>query len=108
MSSTREIKIHRTYFLGNYKNIRIESGISSIPESLWTNPEAMDLFGSLLLIYVERDFRKYQALLGKVGEISLEESLALLNDMRDETYKEIQQLLQNGEAESNLEGEKDE
>lgn len=108
MSSKREIKVHRTYFLGNFKNIRIESGISNLPENLWTNPEAMDLFGSLLLIYVERDFRKYQALLGKVGEISLEESLALLNDMRDETYKEIQQLLQNGEAESDLEGDHNE
>lgn len=108
MSSKREIKVHRTYFLGQYKNIRIESGISSIPEDLWTNPEAMDLFGSLLLIYAERDFRKYQALLKKVGELSLEESLALLNDMRDETYREIQQLLQNGEAESDLEGDHNE
>lgn len=105
MSSQREIKVHRTYFLGQYKNIRIESGISSIPESLWTNPDAMDLLGSLLLIYAERDFRKYQELLKQVGELSLEESLALLNDMRDEVYREIQQLLQNGEAESDLEGE---
>jgi hypothetical protein len=108
MATERQIKIHRTYYLGQFKNIRIESGISSIPESLWVNPEAMDLLGSLLLIYVERDFRKYQALLEQVGTLSLEDSLALLDKMRDEVYKEVQQLLQNGEAESNLEGEQDE
>lgn len=93
----RQISIHRTYYLGSYKNIRIESGIDHIPQDLWTNPEAMDTFGNLLLIYAERDFRKYQKLLERVGELTLEESLAVLNDMRDETYREIQALLTNGE-----------
>jgi hypothetical protein len=95
--SERKISIHRTYFLGSYKNIRIESGIDHIPQNIWTNPEAMDTLGNLLLIYVERDFRKYQELLKKVGELDLEDSLALLNDMRDETYREVQALLANGE-----------
>jgi len=93
----RQISVNRTYFLGSYKNIKIQSGIDHIPQDIWTNPEAMDLLGNLLLIHAERDFRKYQELLKRVADISLEDSLALLNDMRDETYKEIQDLLANGE-----------
>lgn len=93
----RQISVHRTFFLGQYKNIRIESGIDHIPQDIWTNPKAMDLLGNLLLVHAERDFRKYQELLKRVGELSLEESLAVLNDMRDETYREIQELLANGE-----------
>lgn len=93
----RQISVNRTFYLGQFKNIKIESGVSHIPQHIWTNPKAMDLLGNLLLIHAERDFRNYQKLLKGIGDVSLEESLAILNDMRDETYKELQDLLVNGE-----------
>jgi len=106
--ANRNIDVQRTYFLGQFKNIKIGGATIDIPEHIWTNPEAMDVLSTLMLISVERDFRKYQELVGKLSGLSLEDSLAALNNMRNETYREIQKLLLDGEMEDNLEGEQDE
>lgn len=95
----RRIDYNRTYFLGQFKNLKINHALEGLPEHIWTNPDAMDLLSYSLLIATERDFRRYQLLVKEVGELTLEDGLAYLSDLRDETYKEIQKLLKNGETE---------
>lgn len=106
--ANREINVQRTYYLGQFKNIKFGGAVLDLPKRIWMNPEAMDLLGTLMLVSVERDFRKYQDLIRSLAGMSLEESLASLNGMRDETYREIQKLLTDGEVKNNLEGEEDE
>ncbi len=96
----RRIDYNRTYFLGQFKNLKINHALEDLPEHIWTNPDAMDLLSYSLLIATERDFRRYQILVKEVGELTLEDGLAYLSDLRDETYKEIQNLLKNGEEEN--------
>jgi hypothetical protein len=92
----RTISIERLYSLGNYKNIKLVNLIDKIPESILANPEAMATLQFLLMVAVETDFRRYQKLNQEIGGMSLEESLEKLSEMRDDTYKAIQDLLQNG------------
>lgn len=96
---TRTIRYDRTFFLGQYKNIKVYHSLDNVPDKLWLNPEAVEKLSTLLLLAVERDFRRYQQLNKEIGGMSLEESLAYLNELRDETYKEIQEILQNGDTE---------
>jgi hypothetical protein len=93
----RKISIERLYSLGNYKNIKLGNVIDGIPQELWVRPEVMGSLQFLLMLAVEVDFRRYQKLNQEIGGLSLEESLEKLSDMRDDTYREIQDLLQNGE-----------
>jgi hypothetical protein len=94
----RKISYDRTFYLGQFKNLKVNHTVDKLPDHIWTNPDAVELISSLLLIAVERDFRRYQLLVKKVGDLSLEDSLAYLSDLRNETYKEIQNLLKNGDV----------
>lgn len=96
----RTIDYNRTYFLGQFKNLKINHALDDLPEHIWTNPDALDLLSYALLVATERDFRRYQLLVKEVGELTLEDGLAYLSDLRDETYREIQKLLKNGEEEN--------
>ncbi len=96
----RTTSIERLYTLGNYKNIKFGNIIDGIPQELWLRPEVMGSLSFLLMVSVEADFRAYQKLNQEIGGLSLEESLEKLSDMRDDTYREIQELILNGETEN--------
>lgn len=96
----RTTSIERLYSLGNYKNIKLGNVIDNIPQGLWMRPEVMGSLSYLLMLSVETDFRRYQKLNQEIGGMSLEESLEKLSDMRDDTYREIQDLIMNGETEN--------
>ncbi len=99
----RTIKIDRLYSLGKFKNVKLSNTIEHIPTEIWTNPDAMATLQFLLMLAVETDFRRYQKLNMALGGMSLEESLEKLSEMRDDTYKEIQSLINNGEIEDQAE-----
>lgn len=99
----RAISIERLYSLGNYKNIKLSNVINNIPLDIWTSPDAMATLQFLLMVAVETDFRRYQKLNKEIGGLSLEESLEKLSEMRDDTYREIQELLNNGKIENKAE-----
>ncbi len=96
----RTISIERLYSLGNYKNIKFGNIIDGIPQEFGLRPEVMGSLSFLLMVSVEADFRTYQKLNQEIGGMSLEESLEKLSDMRDDTYREIQDLITNGDAEN--------
>lgn len=99
----RTISIDRLYSLGKFKNIKLSNVIDHIPTEIWTDPSAMATLQFLLMVAVETDFRRYQKLNMSLGGMSLEESLEKLSEMRDDTYKEIQRLINNGETEDQTE-----
>ncbi len=94
----RKIDYNRTFYLGQFKNLKVGHTVEDLPEHIWTNPDAIELISYLLLIATERDFRRYQLLVKEVGELTLEDGLAYLSDLRDETFRDIQKLLKNGET----------
>lgn len=104
---TRTISVDRLFTLGSYKNIKFGGVIDNIPYEVWSNPDAMELLSALLLLSADRDFLRYQKMNEDRKDMLLEEALAYVSDLRDETYKEIQSLLMNGEIES-LEEKEDE
>lgn len=96
----RGIKADRTFFLGQYKNIKISDALENIPENIAMNKEVMDELYYLLLITIEYAYRRYQKLNLELGELSLEDSISLLNDLMDSNLKSIKELLKDGKNNS--------
>lgn len=103
--SNRDIHIERTYFLGNYKNIKFYDNISGIPQNLWTNPEVMGKLYNLIMVSVELGYRRYLKLNEGVGELSLEDSIAKLEELKDDSLAQVKALLTNGDISGNLENQ---
>lgn len=93
----RTLGVKRTFFLGQFKNIVFEDIISNLPEKVWRNQKVLDLLTSLQLISVEISFRKYQSLVGHMREMSLEDSLVYLEQLRGDTIDSIKEVL-NGDT----------
>jgi hypothetical protein len=95
----RKINVDRTFFLGNFKNIKIGDSLDDIPEELAMNQEFIGRLYFLLLVSVEWAYREYQRLnLELGGEKSLEESLAILENLKDTTTQTIKELIKNGKT----------
>lgn len=91
----RKIGVIRTYFLGNFKNVKVEDELDDIPEHLALDKDFMNAVYYLMLVSVELAYRKYQQLNMELPT-TLEDSLAVLEDIKGSTMESIKQLIQNG------------
>jgi hypothetical protein len=101
----RLAKVERTFFLGQFKNIKITDEIEDIPEYLALNEEVINNIYYMLLLSVESQYRRYQKINKELGEISLEDSLALLEEMKGSTMKSIKELISSNMANEKPTGE---
>jgi hypothetical protein len=94
----RKVRIERTFFLGQFKNIKVEDEINGIPEHLALNEEFVNSLYYLLLISVELTYRKYQKLNLELPD-NLEDSLAVLENMKGSTIETIKRLIKDSSNE---------
>lgn len=81
--------MERTFFLGQFKNIKISDYISDIPEDVAINPEIMTALRRVQYNHIEETFVRYlleaasmNVDLLSVGQDKLEEVVALVQDNR--------------------------
>lgn len=90
----QKLAVERLYSLGDYKNIKFTSEITSIPAEVMLNKDAIALVRYLQLVDIEHSYMKYQQLMRKAipskpVEEAMEEALAFLDTERSETFDHL-------------------
>lgn len=95
----RNLEIERTYFLGQYRNIKVFNSLMEIPEELANNDDALRLFRMLQLLEVERAFQEYKLMIESFEreELTSEKVLAMIDEMHRGTTKELEKIFKNGD-----------
>jgi hypothetical protein len=94
---SRDLKIERTYSLGDYKNIKFTDEINNLPERFITNPKALDTVRYLQFIQTELNFRRYINLAKNFNALTEDEAIEELEKLREITINDIKTLLTNGD-----------
>lgn len=88
----RNLSVERTYSLGQYQNIKLFDSIGELPEEVITNPELVKQIRQLQLVQLELDYRNYIKLSEKLHPVSMEESVAILEELKVNTIDTIKDL----------------
>ena len=94
----RKIGIERLYFLGQYKNIKFIDGYLEVPEEHSNNSTLVDRLYYILMVSVELAYRRYLELNQRMHGLELGEAISYLQEVQSDIYKDIQDLLTNGEV----------
>ena len=95
------LRVERLYSLGNYKNIKIVSEISEIPQEVLDNEKYMELLEFSLLLDAESSFHKYMKLLEDTEKYnSLDQARESIAESRSSNYDNIINLIKNGDTEN--------
>lgn len=89
----------RLYYLGEYRNIKVEETITDIPEELINNLEFQSLLRALQIIRLEKSHISYRKLAKRVNSITHEEALALLDNLEKDTIQTLEDIFKNGNGE---------
>lgn len=84
-----ELRVERTYSLGNYQNIKILVAIDSIPFEQLTRKEIRDALTEFLLTNVERVFMQYLDLRSRLSKMPLDQVVEVLNQQYDALNQEL-------------------
>ena len=94
----RSLTIERLFSLGNYSNIKISHTMTDIPENIALSRQAMGLVQDMLLLDVEYEYRRYQALTEKLGKLTDNASvLEMIDAERESTFEQLFALTHKGE-----------
>jgi hypothetical protein len=95
----RNLRIERLYTLGEYRNIKICDELVGITNELALRKEVIDLLQFLLMVQTDSGFLKYKQLVEETAKKpSMEDMIAYLDDIREQTLSDINKLLKNGET----------
>jgi len=95
------LRVERLYSLGNYKNIKIVSELSEIPQEVLDNEKYMELLEFSLLLDTESSFHKYMKLLEDTEKYnSLDQARESIAELRSSNYDNIINLIKNGDTEN--------
>lgn len=94
----RESRIERLFTLGQYKNIKFDDAFLGIPESLAADPDFMSKLQLLQMIQIDIAYREYVGLQKNIANLSLEDSMAFLEETRGSIYDAIRQQIKNGNS----------
>jgi len=104
----REIGIERLYSLGQYKNIKFADRYWEVPEEYSNNPTLIDRLYYILMVTIELEYRRYLELNQRLYGLDLGEAISYLQEVQSDIYKDIQDLLTNGEINSSEQEAKNE
>jgi hypothetical protein len=89
----RSISTERTYFLGDYKSLKIIDKVEDIPEELTMNPEFMEVFRHLQLMEIERAYYDYSVMSQVMRENKTDgERLVALTEVVNNTFEKLLEL----------------
>lgn len=92
----RTLGVERTYYLGEYKNIKLHDIFNEVPDELVTNPEFIGNIRLMQFARLEKDYREYLHVLKQINQLGFEDAMAILNDMETNAVDEIIKLIKNG------------
>jgi hypothetical protein len=93
----RNLRVERTYALGNYINIKFTDEINNLPEKFITDPKALDTIRYLQFIQTELNYRRYIILANNLQIMEKEQAIEELEKLRTDTINDIKTLLTNGD-----------
>ncbi len=98
----REVSVERLYYLGDYKNIKMGSTTTEIPEELALNNNAVELIFVQQYLACEIAYRKYIDMIDKINqEFSVEirgkkvaDAQKVMEFLQEQRTQTLQELLQ--------------
>jgi hypothetical protein len=95
----RNLSVERTYSLGQYQNIKLFDSIGELPVEAITNPELVKQIRQLQLVQLELDYRNYIKLAEKLHPVSMDEAVAILEELKVNTIDTIKELFNDKNSE---------
>lgn len=89
----RTLTTERLYSLGDFKNIKFIDTISDVPEEFVLDSALSNIIRYLQLVDIELAFRRYYQLAEKVGTLKVEETISILENLRQETLLNLKERL---------------
>ena len=91
----RSLNVDRTYFLGDYRSLKISDYIQDIPEELSINPEFMGVMRTLQLLEIERAYYQYSVMSQQMKEAGTDgEKFLDLTEIVNNTFEKLLELYQ--------------
>ena len=94
----KTLRVERLYSLGDYKNIKITSELTDVPDTVWKDEEKVSVIEFSLLLDVESQFYKYMEMVKQQKGMTIEEVQSQILELKSDTYDKLLNLLQNGES----------
>lgn len=92
-----ELRVERTFSLGNYQNIRVTAAIDEIPLDQFSRKEVRDALVEFMLVNIERIFMQYVDMRQKLSNLPYDEIARVLNEQYEKSNLElIKFLVDNG------------
>lgn len=89
----KSIGIERTYFLGQFKNIKYSTKVEDIPENLLLNPQFIEALKTSMYLEADRAYFEYMknSLTVAPEKVSPEEALAMIDEVAVERLENLKQ-----------------
>jgi lipase chaperone LimK len=84
-----ELRIERTFSLGNYQNIRVTAAIDEIPLEQFTRKEVRDALIEFILVNIERIFMQYVDMRQRLSNLPYDEIARILNEQYEKTNLDV-------------------
>ena len=86
----KSISVERTYFLGDYKSLKIADHSEDIPEELMMNPEFMNTLRYLQLMEIEKAYYNYSIMSQSLRNESTDgERFVVLTEIVTNTFDKL-------------------
>ncbi len=84
-----ELRVERTFSLGNYQNIRVTAAIDEIPLEQFTRKEVRDALIEFILVNIERIFMQYVDMRQRLSNLPYDEIARILNEQYEKTNLDV-------------------
>jgi hypothetical protein len=89
----RTVGVERLFSVSDFNNIRSIESLNEIPEELATNETFVNKVRLVQLTDVELTFRKYLVLKNSLDQMSPEDAIAKLEELKSNAMDELNQIL---------------
>ena len=98
---TERVKVKRLYFLGQFNNLEVENEVTDIPSEIINNPKTRGLLSMVLLLSVEKTYRRYLQMQHNLNQLpagenlgeKLQDAINVIEEVESHTYNELLELI---------------
>ncbi len=88
-----ELRVERTFSLGNYQNIRVTAAIDEIPLDQFSRKEVRDALVEFMLVNIERIFMQYVDMRQKLSNLTYDEIVRMLSEQYEKSNADVVKFL---------------
>ena len=89
----RTVGVERSYFISDFNIIKPMEYMNDIPENLASNGSFINKVRFIQLLDLELIWKKYLVLKGRVDQLSPEDAIAYLEELKSNAMDELNQML---------------